>query len=297
MSIMTKILAAKPVTAALVTEMQTQAASLTNQLGRKPKLVVVAAGDDPASAIYIRNKQRRANTVGIDAVTEHLPVTARTADVLAVVRRLNADPTVDGMIVQLPLPSGVDTEAIRNAVDPEKDVDGFTDVNLGRLWSTPKDRPITTLRPCTPRGIMKLLAFYNVSVAGKRAVILGRSNIVGKPMAALLLHANATVTIAHSRTTNVQAILGDADIIVAATGSAGLVTDADVKPGAVIIDVGMNRVATSDGQTKLVGDVDFDSVQHLASAITPVPGGVGPMTVNMLIYQTLEAAQRRADRQ
>ncbi|WP_054750538.1 bifunctional methylenetetrahydrofolate dehydrogenase/methenyltetrahydrofolate cyclohydrolase FolD [Lacticaseibacillus thailandensis] len=294
---MTKILAAKPVTAALVTEMQTQAASLTNQLGRKPKLVVVAAGDDPASAIYIRNKQRRANTVGIDAVTEHLPVTARTADVLAVVRRLNADPTVDGMIVQLPLPSGVDTEAIRNAVDPEKDVDGFTDVNLGRLWSTPKDRPITTLRPCTPRGIMKLLAFYNVSVAGKRAVILGRSNIVGKPMAALLLHANATVTIAHSRTTNVQAILGDADIIVAATGSAGLVTDADVKPGAVIIDVGMNRVATSDGQTKLVGDVDFDSVQHLASAITPVPGGVGPMTVNMLIYQTLEAAQRRADRQ
>lgn len=224
-------------------------------------------------------------------------MTARTADVLAVVRRLNADPTVDGMIVQLPLPSGVDTEAIRNAVDPEKDVDGFTDVNLGRLWSTPKDRPITTLRPCTPRGIMKLLAFYNVSVAGKRAVILGRSNIVGKPMAALLLHANATVTIAHSRTTNVQAILGDADIIVAATGSAGLVTDADVKPGAVIIDVGMNRVATSDGQTKLVGDVDFDSVQHLASAITPVPGGVGPMTVNMLIYQTLEAAQRRADRQ
>ncbi|WKF84424.1 bifunctional 5,10-methylenetetrahydrofolate dehydrogenase/5,10-methenyltetrahydrofolate cyclohydrolase [Lacticaseibacillus pantheris] len=291
---MTKILAAKPVTEALVKEMQASAITVTAQLGRKPKLVVVVAGDDPASAIYIRNKQRRAEAVGIDAATEHLPASVHTSDVLAVVQRLNADDGVDGLIVQLPLPDGVDAEAVRNAVDPDKDVDGFTDVNQGRLWSTPKGQPITTLRPCTPRGIMKLLDFYNVPLAGKRAVILGRSNIVGKPMAAMLLHADATVTIAHSRTTNPQTILSDADIIVAATGQAGIVSDADVKPGAVIVDVGMNRIAGADGKSKLVGDVDFDGVQYLASAITPVPGGVGPMTVNMLIYQTIEAAQKRA---
>ncbi len=289
---MTTLLKAKPAIAALTASMQADAAKATAKLGRKPGLTVVLVGDDPASAIYVRNKQRRAEELGINSQTVRLPDTASQADVIQTVEKLNADTTVDGIIVQLPLPAQIDDDAIINTIADDKDVDGFTLRTTGRLWTLPKNSH-ETVGPCTPLGIMALLAFYQIDVAGKHAVIVGRSNIVGKPMAAMLLNEGATVTIAHSQTENLRALLQTADIIVAATGRRNLITAADVKPGATVIDVGMNRYVDDAGKKHLVGDVDFDGVSQVAGAITPVPGGVGPMTVNLLMQQTITRALQR----
>ncbi|MCI1894599.1 MAG: bifunctional methylenetetrahydrofolate dehydrogenase/methenyltetrahydrofolate cyclohydrolase FolD [Lactobacillus sp.] len=252
--------------------------------GVTPGLAVVLVGDDPASAIYVRNKQRRAEELGINSVRRTLPKSATQAEVLAEVATLNQDPSIDGILVQLPLPSQIDENAVIEAIDPAKDVDGFHPLNVGKLWEN-----MPRIIASTPFGIMALLEHYHIDVAGKHAVVLGRSNIVGRPMAALLLNHDATVTIAHSKTQNLFAITKQADILVVATGQAEFITADAVKPGAVVIDVGMDHNAAG----KLVGDVDYASVAPVASAITPVPGGVGPMTIAGLMTQTVALAKRR----
>lgn len=281
--------------AALEEQMRTAVQTATAQLGRQPGLTVVLVGDNPASAIYVRNKAKRAAALGVNAQTRHLPATTTEKDLLDLIAALNADDTVDGLIVQLPLPDQINPDAVINAIDDEKDVDGFTLQTTGRLWTLPKDST-EQVGPCTPLGIMQLLDFYDRPIAGQNAVIVGRSNIVGKPMAAMLLNRGATVTIAHSQTPNLSATLRQADIIVAATGRRKLITAADVKPGATVIDVGMNRYVDENGKKHLVGDVDFPGVSQVAGAITPVPGGVGPMTVNMLMFQTIQRALAKTTR-
>ena len=251
---------------------------------RKPGLHVVLAGDDAASAVYVRNKEKAAEEVGMAGAVHRLPSSVSQAELLALVRQLNADPSVDGILVQLPLPKGVDAEPVLDAIDPKKDVDGFHPVNVGALWTGKAG-----LVPCTPRGCMRLLAEAGASLVGARAVVIGRSNIVGKPMAALLLAEHATVTLAHSRTRDLPGVCLQADVVVAAVGRAKMVKREWVKPGAVVIDVGMNR----DEHGKLCGDVDFADVEPVAGAITPVPGGVGPMTIAMLLENTLAAAKAR----
>jgi methylenetetrahydrofolate dehydrogenase (NADP+) / methenyltetrahydrofolate cyclohydrolase len=252
--------------------------------GLCPRLATVIAGNDPASKMYVRMKHRACEQVGIGSVGIDLPGDTTTADVLEKVRRLNADPAIDGILVQLPLPKQVDAEQVIAAVSPAKDVDGFHPENLGLLFS---GRP--RFVPCTPTGIMTLLAEYKIPVAGARAVIAGRSIDVGRPMAALFLNADATVTICHSKTRNISDELKRADILVSAIGRAHFIQPGMVKPGAVVIDVGINQL---DG--KLVGDVDFAAVTGIASAITPVPGGVGPMTIATLMENTFRAAKVRA---
>ena len=252
--------------------------------GRAPGLQVVLAGDDQASAVYVRNKEKAANEVGIAGAVHRLPASTTEGDLLALVHRLNADPGVDGILVQLPLPSGVREAPILCAVDPAKDVDGFHPVNVGALWSGGQG-----LVPCTPRGCMRLLREAKVELKGARALVVGRSNIVGKPMAALLLAEHATVTLAHSRTRDLAERCREADVLVAAIGRAKLVKGDWIKPGAAVIDVGMNR----DENGKLCGDVDFAAAEAVAGAITPVPGGVGPMTIAMLLENTLVAARAR----
>lgn len=252
--------------------------------GVTPGLAVVLVGDDPASAIYVRNKQRRAEELGIHSVRRALPKSATQAEVLAQVATLNQDPNIDGILVQLPLPPQIDENAVIEAIDPTKDVDGFHPLNVGKLREN-----MPRIIASTPFGIMALLEHYHIDVAGKHAVVLGRSNIVGRPMAALLLNHDATVTIAHSKTQNLFAITKQADILVVATGQPEFITADAVKPGAVVIDVGMDHNAAG----KLVGDVDYASVAPVASAITPVPGGVGPMTIAGLMTQTVALAKRR----
>jgi len=252
--------------------------------GRVPGLHVVLAGDDAASQVYVRNKEKAAAEVGIAGEVHRLPASVSEAELLARVRDLNRDPDVDGILVQLPLPSGVRSEIVLDAIDPDKDVDGFHPVNVGALWS---GKP--NLVPCTPRGCMRLLAEAGVELSGARALVVGRSNIVGKPMAALLLAEHATVTIAHSRTRDLAVRCAEADVVIAAVGRARLIQGGWLKPGAVVIDVGMNR----DDRGKLCGDVDFASAEPVARAITPVPGGVGPMTIAMLLENTLRAAEQR----
>lgn len=252
--------------------------------GRAPCLQVILAGDDPASAVYVRNKEKAAHEAGFAGGVFRMPATASQFEVLSAVERFNADPTVDGILVQLPLPPQVKAQAVLEAIDPAKDVDGFHAVNVGALWSgAPK------LVPCTPRGAMHLLRVAEVKIEGAHAVIVGRSNIVGKPIAALLLQANATVTLAHSKTKNLADVCRSADILVAALGKPKFITAEHVRPGAAVIDVGINR--DSDG--KLCGDVDFASVEPIAGVITPVPRGVGPMTIAMLLENTLHAARSR----
>ncbi|MDT8333722.1 bifunctional methylenetetrahydrofolate dehydrogenase/methenyltetrahydrofolate cyclohydrolase FolD [Roseomonas gilardii] len=253
-------------------------------LGFRPGLRVVRVGDDPASGVYVRNKDRAAKEAGFDSATLQLPEATTEAELLALVRRLNDDPAVDGILVQLPLPAHIRTDAVLDAVDPGKDVDGFHPVNQGALAL---GRP--GLVPCTPRGVMLLLEEAKVSLSGARAVVVGRSTIVGKPVAALLLAANATVTVAHSRTRDLASECRRAEIIVAAVGRAQLVRGDWVANGATVIDVGINRGA--DG--KLVGDVAFGEVVGHAGAVTPVPGGVGPMTITCLLENTLQAALGR----
>jgi methylenetetrahydrofolate dehydrogenase (NADP+)/methenyltetrahydrofolate cyclohydrolase len=250
----------------------------------KPGLRVVRVGEDPASGVYVRNKDRAAAEAGFDSATIHLPETTTEADLLAEIARLNADPTVDGILVQLPLPAHIRAEAAIAAVDPRKDVDGFHPLNAGRLAAGEPG-----LVPCTPRGVMHLLAEAGVTLRGARALVLGRSQIVGRPMAQLLLGADCTVTIAHSRTRDLPAECRRAEILIAAAGRAEMVRGDWIAPGAVVIDVGINRLA--DG--KLVGDVAYAEAVGHAGAITPVPGGVGPMTIACLLENTLEAALAR----
>ena len=250
----------------------------------KPGLRVVRVGEDPASGVYVRNKDRAAAEAGFDSATIHLPETTTEADLLAEIARLNADPAVDGILVQLPLPAHIRAEAAIAAVDPRKDVDGFHPLNAGRLAAGEPG-----LVPCTPRGVMHLLAEAGVTLRGARALVLGRSQIVGRPMAQLLLGADCTVTIAHSRTRDLPAECRRAEILVAAAGRAEMVRGDWIAPGAVVIDVGINRLP--DG--KLVGDVAYAEALGHAGAITPVPGGVGPMTIACLLENTLEAALAR----
>ena len=262
--------------------LRTRLAERVAALGYAPGLVVVRVGEDPASGVYVRNKDRAAREVGFASRTIHLPAETTQDELLAQIAGLNADRDVDGILVQLPLPGQIDAQAAINAVAPEKDVDGFHPINAGRLASG-QPGPV----PCTPRGVMHLLA--GVPLAGARAVVLGRSQIVGRPMAQLLLAADCTVTIAHSRTRDLAAECARADILVAAVGRPEMVRAEWVKPGAVVIDVGINRLP--DG--RLVGDVAFAEVSAVAGAITPVPGGVGPMTIACLLENTLDAAVAR----
>jgi methylenetetrahydrofolate dehydrogenase (NADP+)/methenyltetrahydrofolate cyclohydrolase len=256
-----------------------------------PCLAVVLVGDDPASKSYIQGKRRACARVGMDSQEHDLPAHASREQVLEVVSRCNADPGVDGILVQLPLPKGLDANEITGAVDPAKDVDGLTPISAGRLLLG-----LPSLLPCTPAGIMKILERYGIECAGARAVVIGRSNIVGKPIALLLQRANATVTMCHSRTRDLQQLCREADILVAAVGVPRLVRGDWVKPGAAVIDVGINRVPApekGEGKTKLVGDVHFASCAEVAGHITPVPGGVGLMTVACLLRNTVIAACAR----
>lgn len=281
---MAKVLNGKEIAEAVRAEVAAGVRAFVDESGRPPGLHVVLAGDDPASAVYVRNKEKAAQEAGIDGRVHRLPGTVRQEELLSLVQSLNADPAVDGILVQLPLPSQVSAEPILRAIDPAKDVDGFHAINVGALWSgTPG------LVPCTPRGCLRLLREGDVRLEGARAVVVGRSNIVGKPVAALLLAENATVTVAHSRTRDLPAVCREADIVVAAVGRAKMIKRDWIKPGAAVIDVGMNR----DEAGKLCGDVDFADVEPVASVITPVPRGVGPMTVAMLLENTLIAARAR----
>ncbi len=252
--------------------------------GVTPGLAVVLVGEDPASQIYVRSKEKACAEVGITAFDHRLPASTPEAELLALVRRLNQDPAVDGILVQLPLPKGIDSKRVLEAVSPAKDVDCFHPENIGRLWmGEPR------FVPCTPAGIMRLLADSQTPLAGAEAVVIGRSNIVGKPMAALLLGENASVTVCHSKTRDLPAVVRRADVIVAAVGRPEMVKGDWVREGATVIDVGQNRLP--DG--KLVGDVDYAAATMRARAITPVPGGVGPMTIAMLLRNTVESARRR----
>ena len=254
------------------------------QKGHRPGLAVVLVGEDPASHVYVRNKVRACERTGIHSEEIRLSADTTEQELLAVIDRLNHDDTIDGILVQLPLPKHLSSEIVIAAISPEKDVDGFHVVSAGSLLTGR-----TGFRPCTPYGVMKLLEEAECDPSGKHAVVIGRSNIVGKPQALMLLEKNATVTVVHSRTQDLASMTRQADILVAAVGRAKMVKADMVKPGAVVIDVGMNR----DENGKLCGDVDYEAVREIASAITPVPGGVGPMTIAMLMTNTVEAGERR----
>ncbi len=278
--------------AASITE---QTAKLRAERGIRPGLAVVIIGQDPASQVYVRNKKKRAEACGFYSVQHSLPSDTSQASVLALIDELNGDEAVHGILVQLPLPRQLDEQTITQAISPSKDVDGFHFVNIGKLTSGHTEDAFI---PCTPAGCMLMIEDeLGADLAGKSAVVIGRSNIVGKPMASLLLQRNATVTVTHSRTHDLPAVVRRADIVVAAVGRPNMVKAGWVKPGAVVIDVGINRVETTvDGETRyrLTGDVDFDDVASVASAVTPVPGGVGPMTITMLMFNTLRSARLAA---
>lgn len=272
-----QIINGKEIAAQIRRELKERVERLAAQ-GRRPGLAVVLVGDNPASAVYVRQKKKACQEIGIYSEEHKLPGTISQAELLALVDKLNVDPKIHGILVQLPLPEGLNEEEVINRIDPRKDVDGFHPVNVGKL-----SIGLPTFVPCTPAGVMELVKRTGISIAGKKVVVLGRSNIVGKPAALLFLRENATVTICHSRTENVQAECAQADILVVAVGRPKLVKREWVKPGAVVIDVGINRV-----EGKIVGDVDFDEVKEVAGAITPVPGGVGPMTIAMLMKNTVD---------
>ena len=281
---MGKIIDGKALSAAIKEEVREQVLSLEQQYGRKPCLCVIIVGENPASQVYVRNKVKAAAFTGMESRLEALPAETCEAALLDLIASLNADPAVDGILVQLPLPKHINEEKVIDAIAREKDVDGFHPGNVAGLWLG-KD----CIVPCTPAGILRLIDSTGISLAGKQAVVVGRSNIVGKPVAKLLLDRNATVTIAHSRTADLASVTRQADILVVAVGKAGLITGEMVKPGAVVIDVGMNR----DAEGHLCGDVDFASCAPAAGWITPVPGGVGPMTIAMLMVNTLRCFQRK----
>jgi methylenetetrahydrofolate dehydrogenase (NADP+)/methenyltetrahydrofolate cyclohydrolase len=297
-----RVLAGKPVQEAILAEVEAGVASIVAAGHRPPHLTAVLVGEDPASEIYVRTKTRKCSEVGILSGTLHLPATTSTDELLDRVADLNAADDVDGILVQLPLPDDVDTSAVIDAIDPAKDVDGLHPENVGRLTQA---RP--RFVPATPAGIIELLERTEIPVEGRHAVVIGRSDIVGRPMAALLLHRNATVTVCHSRTPDLGAVARSADILVAAVGRAGLIRAQDVKPGATVIDVGINRVAERERIAEIIGDdADWDRFEErgylvvgdvrpdameVAGAMTPVPGGVGPLTIGMLLVNTLAAAR------
>ena len=284
---MTQIIDGKALAAKLQGQLAEKTERLKEETGLVPGLVVILVGDNPASQVYVRNKERSALAAGFRSEVVRVPETITQEELLELIAKYNQDSAWHGILVQLPLPKHIDEEAVLLAIDPEKDVDGFHPLNMGRLWS---GHPV--MIPSTPAGIMEMFHEYGIDLEGKNAVVIGRSNIVGKPMAQLLLAKNATVTLTHSRTHNLAKVAAKADILVVAIGRAKFVTADFVKPGAVVIDVGMNR----DENGKLCGDVDYEVVSPLASHITPVPGGVGPMTITMLMVQTYQAALRTLDR-
>ena len=281
---MATIIDGKLVSQTIRCSIKDEVSALKAELGITPGLAVVLVGDDPASAVYVRNKHKACIDTGIESYVITMPADTEESDLLAKIDELNADKNVHGILVQLPLPKHICEDNVINRISPEKDVDAFHPANVGKILIGNYD-----FLPCTPAGIMDLLAFYNIDLGGKECVVLGRSNIVGKPMSLLLLGKNGTVTTCHSRTKNLSEVTKRADILVVAIGRAEFVTADMVKPGAVVIDVGINRLESG----KLVGDVKFDEVSAISSAITPVPGGVGPMTITTLLKNTLTAARKQ----
>jgi methylenetetrahydrofolate dehydrogenase (NADP+) / methenyltetrahydrofolate cyclohydrolase len=263
-------------------ELKTKIDRLQPQIGRPPGLAVLMVGDNPASAAYVKGKETACAKIGINSYGKHVPTTATQAELTAVIHELNNDDRVDGILVQLPLPDHLDSVALLYEIAPHKDADGLHPLNLGHLV-----RSEPGLRSCTPAGVMRLMKEYNLEAAGKTAVVIGRSILVGKPLALMLLDANATVTIAHSKTPDLAAVCRQADILVAAVGRERMITAEMVKPGAIAIDVGINRITQPDGKSRLVGDMDFEGILPIASHITPVPGGIGAMTVTMLLENTV----------
>ncbi len=279
-----QILDGKALATKIQSELSDRVRALQSQKGRPPGLAVLMVGDNPASAAYVRNKERACAKVGIASFGQHYPANVTQAELELAIHALNEDDRVDGILVQLPLPERLDAIALLYQIAPDKDADGLHPVNLGRLV-----RGEEGLRSCTPAGVMRLLQEYQIDLKGKNAVVLGRSILVGKPMALMLLEADCTVTVAHSRTQNLESITNQADILIAAVGRTEMITANMVKPGAVVIDVGINRVVNPDGTSRLAGDVDFDAVKTVAEFITPVPGGIGPMTVAMLMENTVSS--------
>ncbi|MDH5477444.1 MAG: bifunctional methylenetetrahydrofolate dehydrogenase/methenyltetrahydrofolate cyclohydrolase FolD [Nitrospinota bacterium] len=276
---MTTIIDGKTLAASIRAEINEETSGILKERGEKPGLAVVLAGDDPASAVYVRLKEKACAEVGMASFQHNLPSTVTQEELLALIDKLNHDKSVNGILIQLPLYSHLDSNAALDRVDPAKDVDGFHPVNVGLL-----SQNLATLMPCTPAGCMEMLDRYNIPIEGAHAVVVGRSNIVGKPLAAMMLHRNATVTICHSRTRDLKSITRQADILVAAIGRPKMITADMVKPGATVLDVGISKV-----ENKLFGDVDFEQVKDVAGFITPVPGGVGPMTIAMLLSNTILA--------
>ena len=280
-----KLIDGKAIAASVRAGVKERVAEFVARNGVRPGLTVVLVGEDPASRVYVRNKGKAADEAGILSRQIDLPASTSESELLDLVARLNADDTVHGILVQLPLPDAIAEKKVIEAISPEKDVDGFHPMNAGRLFTGG-----TSFLPCTPYGILAMLDHEKVELKGKHAVVVGRSNIVGKPAAMLLLSRHATVTICHSRTVDLPSVVRSGDVVVAAVGRAEMIRGSWIKPGAVVIDVGMNRSAAG----KLCGDVAFDEARDVAEAITPVPGGVGPMTIAMLLQNTCEAASRRA---
>jgi methylenetetrahydrofolate dehydrogenase (NADP+) / methenyltetrahydrofolate cyclohydrolase len=283
-----KLIDGKAIAEALRREIADGAAHFASKTGRPAGLAVVLVGEDPASQVYVKSKGRQTIEAGMRSIEHRLSAETTQSELMALIDRLNRDEAVDGILVQLPLPPGLDSGAVIEAIDPAKDVDGFHPVNAGRLMTG-----APSLVPCTPLGCVLLAKSVSPSLKGLEAVVVGRSNIVGKPVAQLLLAEDCTVTIAHSRTRDLAAVVRRADLVVAAVGRPEMVRGDWIKPGAIVIDVGINRIATGDGKGRLVGDVAFEEVRAVASAITPVPGGVGPMTIACLLRNTLDAASRR----
>ena len=279
---MNQILDGKALAKAIQAKLTTKVQAWTPKVGRPPGLAVIMVGDNPASAAYVRNKERACDRVGIASFGQKLPGDTSQSYLEGLIAELNTDARVDGILLQLPVPEQINDVTLLNSIHPDKDADGLHPVNMGRLV-----RGEPGLRSCTPFGVMQLLYANNIEIAGKRAVVLGRSILVGKPMALMLLEADATITIAHSLSGNLSELTRSADIVVSAIGQPYFLTPEYIKPGTVVVDVGINRIETAEGKYRLVGDVDYEAVSPTAAAITPVPGGVGPMTVTMLLHNTV----------
>lgn len=291
MNTIAQLMDGKALAEKIQTELKQRIQALQPQIGRPPGLAVLMVGDNPASAAYVRNKERDCAKVGIASFGSHFPTNTTQSELEKVIQAMNQDERVDGILVQLPLPEHLDSVAVLHQIDPDKDADGLHPLNLGRLV-----RGETGLRSCTPAGVMRLLQEYQIPLKGKQAVMVGRSILVGKPLALMLLEADATVTIAHSRSQNLADITKSADILIAAVGRPAIVTAEMVKPGAVVVDVGINSIEDVNGKSRLVGDVDFTSVQQVAAFLTPVPGGIGPMTRAMLLQNTILSYSQQPQR-